>query len=157
MPQKQLEKKNYCQGFTILEVLIAISVFAIGFLAVAAMQITANKSTRRAAEFTEATAIASDRMERLMTLPYTDGLLAPGNHSDEQGKYDLQWQVAFSDVIITGTSTPDAKIIKLKVSWDRVLSKGSSQRSQMQIGNRHGKGQAGVDFIAQGKLKAPVW
>ena len=93
------------------------------------MQITANKSTRRAAELTEATAIASDRMERFMALPYDDSLLAPGNYNDEQGKYDLQWQVAFSDVIITGTSTPDAKTIKLNVSWDRVLSEGSSQRS----------------------------
>ena len=129
MLQKQLKKINNCQGFTLPEVLIAISVFAIGFLAVAAMQITANKSTRRAVELTEATAIASDRMERLMALSYTDGLLAPGNHTDEQGKYDLQWQVAFSDVIITGTTTPDAKTIKLNVSWDRVLSKGSSQRS----------------------------
>ena len=129
MLQKQLKKINNCQGFTLPEVLIAISVFAIGFLAVAAMQLTANKSTRRAVEFTEATAIASDHMERLMALSYTDGLLDPGNHTDEQGKYDLQWQVAFSDVIITGTTTPDAKTIKLNVSWDRVLSEGSSHRS----------------------------
>ena len=106
-----------------------MSVFAIGFLALAAMQITANKSTRRAVEVTEATAIASDRMERLMALPYTDSLLAPGNYTDNQGKYDIQWGVAFSDVIITGTSTVDAKTINLNVSWDRVLSGNSTQRS----------------------------
>ena len=110
---KQIKKKNNNQGFTLLEVLIASSVFAIGFLAVAAMQITANKSTRRAVEVTEATAIASDRMERLMALPYTDSLLEPGNHTDNQGKYDIQWGVTFSDVIITGTTTVDAKTIIL--------------------------------------------
>ncbi len=126
---KQIKKKNNSQGFTLIEVLIAMSIFAIGFLAVATMQITANKSTRRAVEVTEATAIASDRMERLMALPYDDGLLALGNHTLNQGKYDIQWGVAFSDVIITGTTTADAKTINLKVSWDRVLSGGSSQRS----------------------------
>jgi type IV pilus modification protein PilV len=129
---KQIKKTNNNQGFTLIEVLIAMSIFAIGFLAVAAMQITANKSTRRAVEVTEATAIASDRMERLMALPYSHVDLASGNHTDPniQGKYDIQWGVvAFSDVIITGTTTVNAKTINLNVSWDPVLSGGSSQRS----------------------------
>ena len=129
MDMKKIRKKNDNQGFTLIEVLIAVSVFAIGFLAVAAMQITANKSTRRSVEFTEATAIASDRMERLMALPYTDGQLLPGNYTDQQGKYDIRYQVAFSDAIITGTTTLDAKTINLSVRWDRALSGGSSQRS----------------------------
>ena len=129
MDMKKIKKKNDSRGFTLIEVLIAISVFAIGFLAVAAMQITANKSTRRAVAVTEATAIASDRMERLMALPYTDGQLLPGDYTEKQDKYDIQWQVAFSEAIITGTTTVDAKTINLKVSWDRVLSGGSSQRS----------------------------
>jgi len=129
MDMKQIKRKNNNQGFTLIEVLIAVSIFAIGFLAVAAMQITANKSTRRSVEFTEATAIASDRMERLMALPYGDGQLLPGDYTDKQGKYDIRYQVAFSDAIITGTTTVDAKTINLSVSWDRVLSGGSSQRS----------------------------
>ena len=125
-----LKQKNNNQGFTLIEILIATSIFAIGFLAVAAMQISASKSTRRAVEVTEATAIASDQMERLMSLPFDDGELVTGTtHSDTQGKYNLQWEVVFSDVIITGTTTVDAKTINLNVSWDRVLSSGSSQRS----------------------------
>ena len=130
MEMKKIRIKNDSRGLTLIEVLIAISVFAIGILAVAAMQITANKSTRRAVEITEATAIASDRMERVMALSYTDSSLDPGDHPPEkQGKYDIRYQVAFSDAIITGTTTVDAKTINLKVSWDRVLSGGSSQRS----------------------------
>jgi type IV pilus modification protein PilV len=125
-----LKQKNNNQGFTLIEILIATSIFAIGFLAVAAMQISASKSTRRAVEVTEATAIASDQMERLMSLPFDDDKLVTGaTHSDTQDKYNLQWEVVFSDVIITGTTTVDAKTINLNVSWDRVLSSGSSQRS----------------------------
>ena len=126
----QLKQKNNNRGFTLVEVLIAASIFAIGFLAVAAMQISANKSTRRAVEVTEATAIASDQMERLMGLSFDDGVLDTGTtHSDTQGKYSVQWEVTFSDSIIDGTTTPDAKTINLSVSWDRWLSGGSSQRS----------------------------
>ena len=125
----QISEKNCNRGFTLIEILIALSVFAIGFLAIATMQITASKSTRRAVEVTEATAIASDHMEKLMALPYDDLLLDPGIHTDNKGHYDLQWQVSFSDVIITGTSTEDAKTINLNVSWDRAFSKGSSRRS----------------------------
>ena len=129
MLKKQITKINYNQGFTLLEVLIAISVFAIGFLAVAALQITANKSTRTSVEVTQATAIASDRMERIMAMSYTDSDLAPGTYLDTQDKYDIQYEVAFSDVIITGTTTADAKTINLSVSWDRVLSGSTAQRS----------------------------
>jgi type IV pilus assembly protein PilV len=73
----QLNLKDNTRGFTLPEVLIAISIFAIGFLAVASMQISANHSNRRASDITEATAIASDNMERLMALPFDDGELSP--------------------------------------------------------------------------------
>jgi type IV pilus assembly protein PilV len=127
---KQLMHTNGSHGFTLIEVVIAISIFAIGFLAVAALQISANKSSRRALEVTEATAIASNQMERLMSLSFDDGELDTDTpHSDNQGKYNTRWGVTFSDVIITGTTTVDAKTINLNVSWDRMLSGGSSQRS----------------------------
>jgi type IV pilus assembly protein PilV len=127
---KQFMSRNNSHGFTLIEVVIAISIFAIGCLAVAALQISANKSSRRALEVTEATAIASDQMERLMSLSFDDSELVTGTtHSDNQGNYNVQWGVTFSDVIITGTTTDDAKTINLNVSWDTVLSGGSSQRS----------------------------
>jgi prepilin-type N-terminal cleavage/methylation domain-containing protein len=124
----QLNLKDNTRGFTLPEVLIAISIFAIGFLAVASMQISANHSNRRASDITEATAIASDNMERLMALPFDDGELSPGNHADNQGRYNLQWGVAFSDAIIDGTISTDAKTINLAVTWNPVWAGGASQR-----------------------------
>ena len=121
--------KSNEQGFTLPEVLIAMSIFAIGFLAVGSLHISANSSNRRAFELTEATAIASDLMERLMALPYTDGELTPGDHTDNQGRYNIQWGVAFSAVISDGTVTVDAKTINLAVTWSPVFSGGSPQKS----------------------------
>lgn len=74
---------SHCnQGFTVIEILIALAIFAIGFLALSSMQITAintNASTRYS---TTVINIAKDRAEELMALPYNDanlvGSAAPG-------------------------------------------------------------------------------
>lgn len=126
-----MEQKNNNLGFTLPEVLIAISIFAIGFLAAATMQIYASNSNRRASEATEATSIASRHLERLMTLDFDDGDLDPAGSPHpagglNEGKYSIQWQVADSDENSDGVN--DAKTIKLTVSWSLLLS-GGSQRS----------------------------
>jgi prepilin-type N-terminal cleavage/methylation domain-containing protein len=63
--------------YSLIETMIAIAIFAIGFLAIASLQITASKTNRAGSEYTQATTIATDRMERLMALPYGDGDLNP--------------------------------------------------------------------------------
>jgi prepilin-type N-terminal cleavage/methylation domain-containing protein len=57
-------------GFTIIEVMIAIGIFAIGFLAVGSMQINALNTTNSARRITEAMAVAEDRAEQLMATPF---------------------------------------------------------------------------------------
>ena len=52
-------------GFTLIEILIAISIFAIGLLAVAAMQITAFHGNRVGDELTKATILAQMQVEAL--------------------------------------------------------------------------------------------
>ena len=63
------------QGFTLIEILIAITVFAIGILAVGKMQITAIQGNSRANYLTEAATIAQSKMEELISLDYNDSLL----------------------------------------------------------------------------------
>lgn len=60
------------KGFTLLEVMIALFILAFGLLAIATMQATAIKSNSQAMGLTEAANLAQDRMERLMSLAYTD-------------------------------------------------------------------------------------
>ncbi len=67
------------KGFTLIEVLIAITVFAIGILAVAKMQITAMNGNSFARYMTDASNIAQDEMEKLLALDYNNVLLNDTN------------------------------------------------------------------------------
>lgn len=121
-------------GFTLIEVLIALSVFAIGALAVASLQITSGKSNRTGSEITMAVNLASDQMEAFMALPFDDASLSTdpsvNPHADNQGKYNLQWVVTNTDLNADGTD--DAKLINLTVSWIGYLN-GSSQPRSIKI------------------------
>ncbi len=55
---------NRQAGFTLIEVLVALSIFAIGLLAIAGMQLTALKSNSYAYSITAINAVASGVMEK---------------------------------------------------------------------------------------------
>lgn len=59
-------------GFTIIEVLIAIAIFAVGMLAVGLMQINALTNTNSARRTTEALTMAEEQAEWLRSLPFYD-------------------------------------------------------------------------------------
>jgi len=77
------------QGFTILEVLIAIGIFSIGILAVAAMQVASIKGNAAAQGVTDIAVFATDRLEKLMVLPYNHTDLDAGVHSVAAGNVFL--------------------------------------------------------------------
>jgi type IV pilus assembly protein PilV len=57
-------------GFTILEILIAISILAFGLLAVATMQTASIKGNSQAISITEGITLAQDKIEELIGLDY---------------------------------------------------------------------------------------
>jgi prepilin-type N-terminal cleavage/methylation domain-containing protein len=57
-------------GFTLLEILLTISVLTVGILAIASMQISATKGNALSSNLTEATAYMADRIEKLMCSSY---------------------------------------------------------------------------------------
>ena len=85
-----IEKKCKQKGFTLLEVIVAISILTIGLLAVASMQVSAIRGNASAYGITEATSWASDQMEKLMALPYDHANLidTDGDGTDEDSDGD---------------------------------------------------------------------
>jgi type IV pilus modification protein PilV len=78
-PIKVFDKRKNEEGFTIIEVLMAICIFAIGMLAVATMQYSAIRVNSSANHLTERTNYAMDQMEKLMSRPYNDPTLQDNN------------------------------------------------------------------------------
>ena len=83
-------------GFMLIEVLVAIAIFAIGILALTSLQavyIGGNSSARMQ---TEATSLAAQWLERLKILPYAHDDLDPvGNpHRQIVGAYRIEWNIA---------------------------------------------------------------
>jgi type IV pilus assembly protein PilV len=82
-------------GFTLIEVLLAITIFAVGILAIAGMQIKSINLNSAARMQTEATTAAVDCMERLLSLPYEHPDLdeRSGIQERQVGAYSVFWQV----------------------------------------------------------------
>jgi type IV pilus assembly protein PilV len=91
-------------GFTLIEVLIALTIFAVGLLAVAAMQTSAVKMNSSAGKLTDLSTWGMDKIEELLAMPYSDPWLEtagnpPGNdsagntHQEALGDYTISWTV----------------------------------------------------------------
>ena len=100
------------QGFTLLEVIVAIAVLSVGLLAVATMQTTAIKGSVGAYRVTEATSAARGQLEYLLSRPYTDAALNAGTYSGTLNGFSGTWTIVANSPI-TGT-----KRITMTVTWN---------------------------------------
>jgi type IV pilus assembly protein PilV len=100
------------KGLTLLEVLVAMVVLSLGLLALAKMQITAIQVNAISGRLSQGTAIAQDKVEQLMALPYADANLEVTTHTETRpAGYTITWQVA-QDALAVGVKT-----INLTVTW----------------------------------------
>jgi type II secretion system protein I len=100
-------------GFTLIEVLMAMAIFAIGILAVGSMQIAAMNGGASARRSTDAATIAQDQIEKIIAGNYDD-LAAPAD-AVVNGRYSLNWTVAEED--LNGDGNNDAKNVTVTVTW----------------------------------------
>jgi type IV pilus assembly protein PilV len=123
-------------GFSIIEVMIAISILSIGILALASMQVAAMRGNSFAGSVTEGSTWALDQIEKLMNLQWDDaslqdadadgatGLANIGADADfmvTRGRYAIHWNVA-NDVVTANTRT-----INVIVTWsDHGVQKSAS-------------------------------
>jgi type IV pilus modification protein PilV len=103
---EKLDKKKKNQGYTLIEVLIAMAIFALGFLALASIQVKSITQNASAKMYTEATTMAVESLERLISLPYDHSDLNQQNnpHSMTTGGYTIEWNVQ-DDTPVIATKT----------------------------------------------------
>lgn len=100
------------KGFTLVEVMIGMAIFVIGYLAVASMQMVAIKGDANGRKTTEAATLAADRLESLMVLPYDNIPIAPPDNvgSVVKGAYTVNWKFEAGPL-------PNTKLITVTVNW----------------------------------------
>ncbi len=128
------------EGFSLLEVLIAMAIFFIGMLAVASMQIASLNGTSEAYEYTEATTWVEDQVEKLMMLSFNDSQLdlnPDGNNPTKPPPddpindtiYDVGWTVTASTTDDSGL--PLSKRVELWVTWPK--DAGASAQKEFRV------------------------
>ena len=107
-------------GLTLIEVMIALTILAVGLLTLATMQLEALRGGRSGASDTFATTLAQDQMEELQRISWTNAALAAtGNWVTAQTRthpvngqtYLVDWRV--DDLIANWTRSID-----VRVRWD---------------------------------------
>jgi len=113
-------------GFSLIELLIAMLILIIGFLAMANMHVMAMFTNASAQHITEGTALAQSKMEELLGLSYTDLLDTDGDYIEETpdaSYYDGSYFSVFRRVTNDPEGVSNLKKIEVKVEWREIRLK----------------------------------
>jgi prepilin-type N-terminal cleavage/methylation domain-containing protein len=104
-----LSKKN---GFSLIEVLIALILFAVGVLAIGAMQIGSIKGNSFSQEVTQATVLSQEKLEELRKMDFDDSNLSVGHHDE-----GVLSGSGFSRSYDVANTSPTLKTVMVTVRW----------------------------------------
>jgi len=130
---------NGQSGFTLIEVMIALVILAVGLLALATMQIVSIRANAFSSEMTYATMLAQSKLEQIRNMDYDDDDLTPSTVTTDQVSasaltkgmaYTVETTVSADDVPATNMKT-----VTMEIKWTGAPA-GSA-------------GQSTVDFAAQ--------
>jgi len=122
-------------GFTLIEVVIAISILAVGLLGVAAMQTSAIQVNSAAGQMTTRMNWAQDKMEELKALAFSDpwleaagtppGVDSAGNSHEQTTSdgYTVRWDIA------DNTPVPNTKRIVVTITGKGKTSRLTCMRA----------------------------
>ena len=124
----RLKNKDREKGFTVLELLFAITILSVGILAVASMQAASIRGNAFAGSVSTGTTWAADKLEGLIASAYYDysssdledsdndgdgGLDDTGSDADQQethGDYTIYWNVS-EDSVLNNTKTINVIVV----------------------------------------------
>lgn len=107
--KKKINSKKREQGFTMVEIMVAIAIILVGLLGIAQMQIMTMTTNSLANERTTAINLAQDQIELLRATPFANIGLPP--FGDTSGIYTRSWTVQ--------NNTPAANMatVTVTVGW----------------------------------------
>jgi type IV pilus assembly protein PilV len=106
--KKRIINRGTNEGFTLIEVIIAIFVLTVGILSLASVTVMVIKGNAFSKTMTTATTLASDQLEMLKNTPYAS--IASTSYSGVTGfpGYERRWTV---------TPSGNQKTIVMEVRW----------------------------------------
>jgi prepilin-type N-terminal cleavage/methylation domain-containing protein len=104
-------QQDTSRGFSLIEVMIALTFLAVGLLAVAQMIPFGLAGVTQARVRTNAVQAAQERLDTLKAADFDGASLTAGAYSEADGKYTLDWTIA------DNTPIPKVKRIDLVASW----------------------------------------
>lgn len=103
------------KGVGLIEIIIAMLIFAIGITAAIRTLPVSNAATSRSKNLTTATNLAQQKIEELMGIPFADAQLAAGAHNDQTNPieriYTRTWNVTDNDPVV------DMKTVTVTVTY----------------------------------------
>ena len=101
------------KGFTLIEALIAMVILAIALLGIAQMQISAMQGNRSSYDTTEASALASDMLERMVVQSWStpDTVVCPPNDSVARSN------ITYNRSCLLGGGSTGQRLATVTVTW----------------------------------------
>jgi type IV pilus assembly protein PilV len=116
--ETQMDKLKKENGFTLLEILVAITIFAVGLLAVAALQTSAINMNSTSGKLTNLSTLAMDQIEKLSALPYADPAFDPAGNP---------YQNNVGDYTVSYTVTPNSPMLNIMTIQVTVTGRGKTE------------------------------
>jgi type IV pilus assembly protein PilV len=136
MTPHHTNRRSTEQGLTLLEVMIALVILAIGLLALSGMQLTTIKSNSAGFSSTTAVSLADQRMQQLKRVAsFSDSLLTAGTHDinsvpsepDVTGGDGVTYHGSYT--VTDDNPIVGVKLIAYTVSWTNVSAANTINHS----------------------------
>ncbi len=109
-----MTRRRYAKGFTLIEIMVAITLLSIGLLGMAGLTVGITRGNRLSSEVTTATALAQAKMEDIKRVGYSGATSSAEDYNAISG-YALYKRDTVIDV-----DTPELgmKTVTITVSWN---------------------------------------